>query len=431
MTQSPPNRIPATRDLDSLTGDGWPLREFPLAQPRDGQSVPIVIKRSVLAAVYGHGSSRTDVEICGVLVGNVYRDSQGPFVYVEFAIRGDHAGSQMAQVTFTAKTWAHIHGVMDKDYPDCRIMGWYHTHPGFGIFLSPMDIFIQENFFGAQEQLAFVYDPLGNDAGLFAWHSGSPVIHDYLIEEDQGVRGIENLSVRVRAVTAAAAAGATDTNGFGERLCRYETRQRVLTAALIVVAVFSLVWPVALGFIMWSYAPDRPHPTPSPNSGRNGGDVQRKELIQPPDLSPNQQGESLTRPLTDTIRPTEADAIDPAGSRRPGNVTGNSAIVPVGAKQPIAPAAKAPPGAASPTSSDSTSEARDKGSSNPIKMPGTPKIPIQEKHSDADRSSVGTKLQTQSGGKSESAVPRVEAPPKSEHPEGADGLGQKEKDHGQ
>src|SRR3712207_9565583 len=51
-------------------------------------------------------------------------------VYIEANIRGNFASGRAAQVTFTAKTWQHIQDVLDKDYPDMRILGWYHTHPG-------------------------------------------------------------------------------------------------------------------------------------------------------------------------------------------------------------------------------------------------------------------------------------------------------------
>jgi proteasome lid subunit RPN8/RPN11 len=137
-----------------------------------------------LDAIHAHGSSRTDVEVCGVLVGRGYRDKIGPWVYVEAAIRGHHAGSQLAQVTFTAETWAYMQGVMDQEYPDQRIIGWYHTHPGFGIFLSPMDLFIHENFFSAPEQVAIVYDPVARKEGLFVWRRGAAVEAPFQVEQD-------------------------------------------------------------------------------------------------------------------------------------------------------------------------------------------------------------------------------------------------------
>lgn len=145
----------ATRDLGHVARGDWPLRDLPGAGP--SERVPIIVKQSVLNAVYEHGHSRTDVEVCGVLVGGVYRGQHGPYVYIEAMIQGVSAGSAIAQVTFTSATWDYIQDTLDKLYPTLRIIGWYHTHPGFGIFLSDMDLFIHNNFFNAPEQLAFVF----------------------------------------------------------------------------------------------------------------------------------------------------------------------------------------------------------------------------------------------------------------------------------
>ena len=49
------------------------------------------------------------------------------------------------------------------------IVGWYHSHPGFGIFLSEHDRFIHRHFFGEPGQIALVIDPLAHVEGLFAW----------------------------------------------------------------------------------------------------------------------------------------------------------------------------------------------------------------------------------------------------------------------
>jgi proteasome lid subunit RPN8/RPN11 len=171
-------------DLRLAATEGWERRECPFAGCCASGSIPVVIRRSVWNAIYEHGRSRTDVEVCGVLVGNGYRSDDQPYVYVEAIVRGSHAESGIAQVTFTGDTWSHIHNVMDREFPDKRIIGWYHTHPGFGIFLSPMDMFIHENFFSAHEQLAIVYDPLSGEEGLFVWTNGRAIPGAFQIEED-------------------------------------------------------------------------------------------------------------------------------------------------------------------------------------------------------------------------------------------------------
>ena len=124
-----------------------------------------------------------DAEICGVLVGNVYRDLWGLFLLVDDCIRGDRADNKATQVTFKAETWNHIHEVMEREHPHQKIVGWYHTHPGFGIFLSGMDLFIQHNFFNLPWQVAFVYDPVGRDEGAFVWRNGKPEREDFLVQD--------------------------------------------------------------------------------------------------------------------------------------------------------------------------------------------------------------------------------------------------------
>ncbi|MEX2169432.1 MAG: Mov34/MPN/PAD-1 family protein [Pirellulales bacterium] len=143
-----------------------------------------VFKQSVLNVVHAHGAETTDVEICGILVGNISHDEGRVRLHVVGAIRGEHAASYAGQVTFTGETWNHIHAALDHQWSGSQIVGWYHTHPGFGIFLSHMDLFIHENFFGAPEQVALVYDPLGGDEGLFVWQADALVRTAFQIEPD-------------------------------------------------------------------------------------------------------------------------------------------------------------------------------------------------------------------------------------------------------
>jgi hypothetical protein len=72
-----------------------------------------------------------------------------------------------ATVTFTHAVWEEALTVVDRDHPGERNVGWYHSHPGFGVFLSDYDEFIQQNFFGSDGMVALVLDPLGGEGGWF------------------------------------------------------------------------------------------------------------------------------------------------------------------------------------------------------------------------------------------------------------------------
>jgi proteasome lid subunit RPN8/RPN11 len=157
-------------DIDRIVLGELRTAEFPA--PESMETYRVHILPEVHEQILKHSRESLKVELCGVLVGEPFQDRKGAWLKIEAAIRGEHSSSESAQVTFTQETWAHIHREMDTKYPSLRIVGWYHTHPGFGIFLSSMDLFIQENFFNLPGQVAFVVDPRSADEGFFCWKNG-------------------------------------------------------------------------------------------------------------------------------------------------------------------------------------------------------------------------------------------------------------------
>lgn len=127
------------------------------------------IRKACTEVVYPHIFENADREVGGVLVG---WSADGRLPVIEGAIPAISADEQRSTLTFTQDSWEHIHQVMDEKFPDDQIVGWYHSHPGFGIFLSGHDMFIQENFFSGPSQIALVVDPLAGTEGVFAWVDG-------------------------------------------------------------------------------------------------------------------------------------------------------------------------------------------------------------------------------------------------------------------
>jgi len=167
-----------TPDISEITLMELQERPFPL--PPDYR---ITLSTQAYESMTNHALENTEVELCGVLIGEVFKDKNGPFLEISDAIRGEHAVHQGSQVTFTHETWTYINNIKDSKFPDKRIVGWYHTHPRFGIFLSSQDMFIHENFFNLPWQTAFVIDPVSGDEGFFVWQNGSSIlVEQYWIE---------------------------------------------------------------------------------------------------------------------------------------------------------------------------------------------------------------------------------------------------------
>jgi proteasome lid subunit RPN8/RPN11 len=182
VTQSTATETESSGGLDFAH---LPRRELIKLNGLRSVSFQVVVRQSALNRVHVHGDSSPRAEVCGVLVGDVYHDETGPFLLVEHIIEGQAAPGSAGQVTFTADTWQHIQLLMDRQYPDLRIVGWYHTHPGHGIFLSEMDVFLHESFFGLPWQAALVYDPRSGDEGIFSAHEGQAHRLEYVVESDE------------------------------------------------------------------------------------------------------------------------------------------------------------------------------------------------------------------------------------------------------
>ena len=105
-----------------------------------------------------------------MIVGDIEERVDGIELKIEGSIRAENTDSGLSHVTFTYESWNVIHAEMERLFSGKKIVGWYHSHPGFGVFLSPHDKFICRNFFNLPWQVALVVDPIKNTRGWFVWH---------------------------------------------------------------------------------------------------------------------------------------------------------------------------------------------------------------------------------------------------------------------
>ena len=163
----PPEQDPAF----TVRVAGYPSAEF----------LRVYLHIEVMRAVEAHAASFPEREVGGVLLGKfaVYQDR--PYVRVEQVVLGLKAEGSATQLTFTHETWRQINEAKDREHPDLQIVGWYHSHPDLGIFLSRDDLYIHRNFFANERQVALVVDPINHDRGLFVWQHGE-------VKRDGGLR---------------------------------------------------------------------------------------------------------------------------------------------------------------------------------------------------------------------------------------------------
>lgn len=136
-------------------------------------TIPIAIREGILEEILAYSESEQSGEIGGFLIGQLRGES--PVVAIENFLPAAHTRSRTVSLTFTHETWATMTRQVEERFPDQRVVGWHHTHPGLGVFLSAHDLFIHRNFFREAWQVAMVVDPKGQELGFFQW-CGSKVV---------------------------------------------------------------------------------------------------------------------------------------------------------------------------------------------------------------------------------------------------------------
>lgn len=138
----------------------------------ENDDVKVYIKQDVFKALEAYALKDVEHERGTILLGRYSEEMGKTHVVISDYIEAKYTDASASTLTFTHETWEYVHKEHDEKYPDEKIVGWQHTHPSYGIFLSNYDLFIHENFFNLPFQLAYVIDPVQNLRGFFQWKNG-------------------------------------------------------------------------------------------------------------------------------------------------------------------------------------------------------------------------------------------------------------------
>jgi proteasome lid subunit RPN8/RPN11 len=135
----------------------------------------VFIAKPILQDLLDFAASDLHYELGGVLVGRVAKSRRRLFLEIKNFVPATKGISRRASFEFTNEAQQEIHQVIQERFRDLRIVGWFHTHPGYGIFLSSADQFIDQNYFKEPFHIAVVIDPTKTESnlGVFVWDSSN------------------------------------------------------------------------------------------------------------------------------------------------------------------------------------------------------------------------------------------------------------------
>jgi proteasome lid subunit RPN8/RPN11 len=132
------------------------------------QNFTIKCDETQMKKIEAHCFSETQVEVGGFLVGKIEEN----VTTVTNVFPAEHSVGASTQLTFTHESWNALYESLNSEPEGTALIGWYHSHPNFGIFLSDHDKFIQQNFFKQDGQITIVVDPIKGRKGWFYSKSG-------------------------------------------------------------------------------------------------------------------------------------------------------------------------------------------------------------------------------------------------------------------
>lgn len=133
------------------------------------EDLKIFISRRVLQAIVDYSASDTAYEVGGFLIGDLYCHRAVEFIEIEGFIEAEHALQSPASLRFTHDTFESRTRRMEREFPGRKVVGWHHTHPGYGVFLSTTDTYTHRTHFNLPWMVALVVDPKAATMGFFQW----------------------------------------------------------------------------------------------------------------------------------------------------------------------------------------------------------------------------------------------------------------------
>jgi 26S proteasome regulatory subunit N11 len=139
----------------------------------EAQGFDLYLSKLAEEKIRNHAMSRLEprIEIMGLLLGTLYRHNEREYVLVRDVVTTDLDAS-LVSVRFDRQGFEKLFDSLDDSGFDYVIVGWYHSHPGHGCFLSQTDVDTQVSMFNRPFHSALVIDPVNREIETFKVERG-------------------------------------------------------------------------------------------------------------------------------------------------------------------------------------------------------------------------------------------------------------------
>ncbi len=125
---------------------------------------PLYISKTAEQKIRNHALKfgEDGIEVMGLLLGEVFEHMGNEYAIVRDVATTTLEASEVS-VKFDKRNMGELFNQLDSTGFDYMIVGWYHSHPGHGCFMSPKDMDTQRTMFSESFHCAIVVDPLNSE----------------------------------------------------------------------------------------------------------------------------------------------------------------------------------------------------------------------------------------------------------------------------
>ncbi len=141
----------------------------------------VIIGNDVIERIKTICKSASPNETMGFFVGYRCTTEDGcKLTLVKDIIAGPVMGYRASAEVTKESRGVFLKQILDK-HPDCSEVGWWHSHPNFGCFLSGTDEGNHLRWYDNPFCIALVYDPIREEHAIFKWSTKRERFASYLI----------------------------------------------------------------------------------------------------------------------------------------------------------------------------------------------------------------------------------------------------------
>lgn len=149
-------------------------------------TIGVFVLKGVIEQINSQVEGDYKNETGGVLIGYPFININKPetkFTVITHCVPTQSSSKSRGHFTVSPDELIRVRTEIENKYSGLIVVGWYHSHPGLGVFLSSQDMQIIKSIYNAEWHIAYVVDHINRQHGFFYGEKGIRISEVFVLEQ--------------------------------------------------------------------------------------------------------------------------------------------------------------------------------------------------------------------------------------------------------